>query len=225
MAILNSTYRQDPGIGGYANQPRQSIPPSGGVTGSYGLYNTAVGQQANDYSNIMKGYGDLSSSPAYANTANLATTGGYSDQNIADIRERSISPIRSMYASAKENVGRNTALSGGYSPNANAVQAKLARDESTQVGDATTNVNAQLAQNIAGNKMQMAPQFSANAAAPLQNQQSLYGTTPALSKTFGDQALGAADLQNRINQAPRVGSSYGNTSVYGNNGSLFAGMG
>jgi hypothetical protein len=178
--------------------------PGSGVTGSYGLYNTAVGQQATDYGNIMKGYQNLSSSPGYQNTANLAQTGGYSDADQAAIRERGISPIRSIYASAQQNVDRNKALQGGYSPNYGAVQAKMSRDMSTQIGDQTTKVNADLAQNIAQNKMQMAPQFAAQAAQPLQNQQSLYGTTPALSNLFGNQALQAGQLQNNINQAPAI---------------------
>lgn len=191
---------------GYSgNQYPQQQQSLGGIPGSYGLYNTAVNQQAGDYSNIMQGYKDLASSPAYQNTANLAATGGYSDADQANIRERGISPIRSIYASAQQNVDRNKALQGGYSPNYNAVQAKMAREQSGAISDATTNVNAQLAQNIAQNKMQMAPQFAAQASKPLEGQQSIYGTTPALSNLFGNQALQAATLQNNINQSPAIG--------------------
>jgi len=203
MAILSSSY----GIGGNPNQ--QPLAPSGGVTGAYGLYNTAVNQQANDYSNIMQGYKDLSSSPGYANVANLAQTGGYSDSDQANIRERGISPIRSIYASANRDVDRQKAIQGGYSPNYGAVKAKMAREMSDQVSNATTNVNATLAQNIAQNKMQMAPQFAAQGEKPLQNMQSLYGTTPALSSLFGNQALQSAQLQNNINQAPAVNGGGG----------------
>jgi len=44
----------------------------------------------------------------------LTDTGGYSPQGIQDIRERNISPIRSIYASGKQGLERNRALSGGY---------------------------------------------------------------------------------------------------------------
>jgi hypothetical protein len=197
----------------FANYTSPSAPASGdqfpGVTGAYGLYNTAVGQQAQDYGNIMAGYQNLPSTPGYQNTANLAATGGYSDQDKEDIRARGISPIRSIYSSAQQNVDRNKALQGGYSPNYNATQAKMARDESQQISDATTNVNATLAQNIAQNKIGLAPTYAAQETAPLEGQKSLYGTTPALASTFGTQALQAANLQNNINQSPAIGSGYG----------------
>jgi len=202
--MLGTAYKLD------AQSPQNSqYPPlissaAGGVTGAYGLANTAINQQAGDYSNIMKGYQDLASSPGYQNTANLAMSGGYSPEDISSIRERGISPIRSIYASANRDVDRQKAIQGGYSPNYAAVKAKMAREMSDTISNQETNVNAGLAERIAQNKIQMAPQFAAQAEKPLQNQQSLYGTTPALSSLFGNQALQAAQLQNNINQAPQV---------------------
>ncbi len=188
-----------------APQQQQQNNSLGGIPGSYGLYNTAVQQQAGDYGDIMSQYKNFSSNPAVQNVNQLAQTGGYSDADQANIRERGISPIRSIYSSAMQNVDRQKALQGGYSPNYGAVQAKMARELSGSLSDASTNVNAQLAQNIAQNKMSIAPTAANLAFQPIQGQQSLYGTTPALASTFGNQALQAGQLQNQINQAPAAG--------------------
>lgn len=105
--------------------------------------------------------GDVTNSLSDLST--LAATGGYSDANIADIRARDTSPIRSIYSSAQENVSRQRALAGGYSPNFNATQAKLARDESAQIGDTVTNANAGIAQNVASNKLAAAAPYASAA--------------------------------------------------------------
>jgi hypothetical protein len=225
------------------------------LTGSYNLYNKAVEQQAGDYGNIMKNYQDLlnkansftsgynpatatyQQSPdltdAISKLKGLSETGGYSDQDIQNLRERGISPIRSVYASAQRNVDRNRALQGGFSPNYNAVTAKMARELSDQIANQVTNVNAGIAQNVAQNKLNITPQYAGTTAGQsnlanemgsqnadrvnqakqfgmqipfqyasdaLHGMTSLYGTTPAMSSLFGNQALQAASLQNQINQ-------------------------
>lgn len=228
----------------------------------------AINTQASDYDKIMKGYSDylanLKQNPlkpltvtpqtvnptttqyeqskdvtgSLSNLSDLATTGGYSPENIADIRARDTSPIRSIYSNAQRAVDRQRVLQGGYSPNFGALTAKLARDTSTQVGDVVTNANAGIAQNIASNRLAAASPYantalSANqmktsvdqrnadiinqinesnaardfsakntnvsndleaqlatrqgALGALGGQTSLYGTTPALVSTFGNQ--------------------------------------
>lgn len=128
--------------------------------------------------------GDVTGS--LANLSDLATTGGYSDTDIANIRARGISPIRSIYANAQRNIERQRSLQGGYSPNFSALQAKMARDEASQIGDVTTNVNAGIAQNVASNKLAATPAYaSASAAANA-------------AKTAADQRN--ADIINQINQ-------------------------
>lgn len=116
----------------------------------------------------------------------LSDTGGYSAADIQNIRERDISPIRSIYASGQQNLERQKALSGGYSPNFNAVTASMARDQASKIGDITTRANADIAQNVASNKLSAAPVYasaSANANA---------------AKTAADQRN--ADIVNQINQ-------------------------
>jgi len=180
-------------------------------------------------------------------------TGGYSDADIGNIRERAISPIRSIYSSAQEGLRRNKVLQGGYSPNYGAVSAKMARDASSRIGDITTNANAQIAQMIASGKLsglqslgsvagrdnelsnaanvrntdlqnqvslmnsdeqrrvddinrqmrqyideanqRSEQQNTSNELSALQGKSSLYGTTPALTQTFGNQVL-ANNAQN-----------------------------
>jgi hypothetical protein len=90
----------------------------------------------------------------------LSATGGYSDAGIRDLRARGISPIRAVYANAMQNITRQKALQGGYSPNYTAAMAKMGRDLSEQIAGATQNVNAGIAQNVASNRLSAAPQFA-----------------------------------------------------------------
>jgi hypothetical protein len=251
--------------------------------GNPNSFTSAADQQAGDYDKIMGMYGDIynknnnnplraqsvgisSIAPqltqysrsadvgsALSNLKDLSETGGYSTQGIADLRARGISPIRSIYGTAQRNLDRSRALSGGYSPNYGAVSAKMARDEASSIGNAISNVNAGIAQNVASNRLSAAPNYASaaegeNAARTASEQKnadvinqineynannsldtqkfnssqnlaaqtgqrnsqlgavegmrSLYGTTPALTNTFGNQVVQAAQLgqgQQQIN--------------------------
>lgn len=100
-----------------------------------------------------------------AKLSDLATTGGYSDADIANIRERDISPIRSIYSSAQRNVDRNRALQGGYSANYGAASAKMARELSDQISDKTTAANAGIAEMVGRAKLAAAPAFASASSA------------------------------------------------------------
>lgn len=171
---------------GYGNGVRPR-PPSNPLMDQYKVYNSGVQQNAEDYGNIMGGY---------KNFLQTAQSGGYTPQETADVRARGISPIRSIYSSANRDVDRQRSLQGGYSPNFAATKAKMAREMSDTIANKTTDVNATLAQNIAQNRLSAVP----NA---LHGMQGLYGTTPALASTFGNQALQGAHLQNQITQGNR----------------------
>lgn len=110
-----------------------------------------------------------------ANLGELSQTGGYSQQGIADLRERGLSPIRSVYANANREMERGRALSGGYSPNMNATRAKMAREQSGLLAGQVTNVNAGIAQNVAQNKLSVAPQY-ASAAQRDSETRGMYGS-------------------------------------------------
>ena len=84
---------------------------------------------------------------------NFADTGGYSSQDIQELRARGISPIRSAYSNAMQGIDRQRALQGGYSPNYTAAAAQMQRELPQQLSDATTNVNAGLADAIRQGKL------------------------------------------------------------------------
>lgn len=83
---------------------------------------------------------------SYAGYTEFSNTGGYSPADIANMRARGVAPIRAAYANAERNVGQQRALQGGYSPNAVAAQVKMAREQGQGMADASTNLEAQLAQ-------------------------------------------------------------------------------
>jgi len=83
----------------------------------------------------------------------IASTGGVSSQDQQNLRARAFSPIKAAYSNAMMNINRQKGLQGGYSPNYGALQAKLARDQSQSMSDASNNINTDLSQMILGNKM------------------------------------------------------------------------
>src|SRR6266850_355020 len=95
-----------------------------------------------------------------ANLKNLSETGGYSAEDISNLRARGISPIRSVYANAQQGIDRSRALQGGYSPSYNAVTSKMTREMSDQIANATQNVNAEIAENVAKGRLNIAPQYA-----------------------------------------------------------------
>lgn len=273
-----------PPVSRFDMQNRGGTPQPAMSTTQFGnpnTFTTAANQQAKDYDTIMKNYGDLYKQGAtnplkYSNIApttnnysksadvskslgdlsDLSTTGGYSPEGIAALRERGISPIRSVFSSAQRNIDRAKGLSGGYSPNYAAVTAKMAREQASEIGNQMNNVNAGIAQNVAANRIAAAPAYASAAAGEnaartavethnsdiyndinkfnagnnldaqktqrtnqlgaLNGMTNLYGTTPALTKTFGDQimqATNAGQNQQQLDTQREVGI---NNSVFAN---------
>lgn len=87
-------------------------------------------------------------SKAMGGYSEFADTGGYSDANIRDLRARGVSPIRAAYGNALNEMERRINVQGGYSPNANILRAKMARESGQMMADAVQNVNAGLADRI-----------------------------------------------------------------------------
>jgi hypothetical protein len=90
---------------------------------------------------------------AISGYTDFANTGGYSPQDIQELRARGISPIRASYGNAMMQLDRQRSLQGGYSPNFTAATAQMQRELPQQLADATTNVNAQLADAIRQGKL------------------------------------------------------------------------
>lgn len=167
-------------------------PRTGGGSGYFpGIYQSAVSQAGEDYDSIMGQYKQLgdtarsNASNSYGEKVNYSPispqfteyspgsnydylrefvdTGGYSGDDVANLRARAISPIRSIYDSANRNLLRQKNLSGGYSPNMNAAQAKMARESSNLIAGKTTDANAAIAEMVQRGKLS-----GATALAPLE---------------------------------------------------------
>jgi hypothetical protein len=117
---------------------------SGGGGGGGGGFNAMGMYTPFTVSAGKAGYTDPFKS--YSGFEEFSKTGGYSPQDIANMRSRGIAPIRAAYANAGQNVQRQRSLQGGYSPNAIAAQVKMAREQGQSGADATQNVEAGLAQ-------------------------------------------------------------------------------
>lgn len=125
-------------------------------------YQRTLADQGRDYSNIMGRY------------QNFADTGGYSSQDLSNIRARSVSPIRSAYTGAMRDMDRQRSLQGGYSPNYMAARARMARESSAALADANTNVEASIAQMIQQGRLQ-----------GLSGMGNMYSATPGRTSLFG----------------------------------------
>jgi hypothetical protein len=210
-----------------------------------GAYGSTTNGQIGDYNDIMNRYRQIAegggagggnrgwSAPkdpfkSYAGYEEFSRTGGYSPEDIANMRLRASSQVRSNYANAEREMSRQRALQGGYSPNFMAASAKMAREQSQQNADTIQGTNADLAQMvnegrrfglqgmtpIESARYQMAARAAASGAsaanantanqmAALRGMASLYGTTPGQAQLFGNQAL----------QGMNVYGDYGNNSV------------
>jgi hypothetical protein len=148
----------------------------------WNTYKNSLGQQTQDYSNIMGGYqnfaanlgsptkfsaqqvsvnrpGELNEGYGYLRNAapgyqNFADTGGYSDTDIQELRARGTAPIRSAYSNSMMEMNRARALGGSAgSPNYIAALSRMQRELPEQLSTATTGVNAALADAIRQGKL------------------------------------------------------------------------
>lgn len=153
---------------------------------------------------------------------NFANTGGFSPQDIQDIRARAIGPTRSIYSSAQSNIDRQRALQGGYSPNYTAATAKMARDLSQQISDANVNANASIAQMIQQGKLAGLGGLSSTGAsgAGLQSQIDQFNRNLQLAGLQGMTGLDEFGAQlglsyNQLNQAAKQFGLSGMSQLYG----------
>lgn len=151
---------------------------------------------------------------AYPGFEEFSRTGGYSDQDIQDLRARAIAPTRAVYQNAQANLDRNRALQGGNSPNYAAATAKMARELSHSIGDANVNVNASLADQIRQGKLAGLSGMTGIDSSRVQenalNRQgdnqalagmsSLYSATPGMSNMFGSHMFQGSNDQMQTQQ-------------------------
>lgn len=193
---------------------------------SQNYYNQAAQQSFGDYNDIMNRYRKLSEDESFRNQPGLErvgyntspemqeafggyrefmNTGGYSPDQIRDMRARGVSPIRASYQNALNEVNRQKNLAGGYSPNAGALRAKMASSQAQQMSDAVQNVNAGLAEAI--NKGR---QFGISGMGGLSTTDTGFRQQAALA----NQAAGLDIARNRLYD-PRFGALQGMAQLYG----------
>lgn len=145
------------------NNQRDTIVPQN--QNFWNQYTQASGEATNDYRDIMNQYKNFQATAAqpynaervnYSRSPELASallgyqdfanTGGFSANDISNMRARGISPIRAMYANAQNEIARQKILQGGYSPNTPALLAKMAMSKNQQIADQVTDVEARLAE-------------------------------------------------------------------------------
>lgn len=160
-------------------QPTATEGQVGGLAGQMaGNYSGAVAQNQADYGNIMGSYqnylknfnpkaqmvsynrpDELNEGFGYMREAmpgyrNFANTGGYSDQDIQELRARSTNPVRAAYGNTMMQLDRARALGGDAgAPNYIAALSRANRELPGQVADAQTNINAALADQIRQGKL------------------------------------------------------------------------
>lgn len=150
---------------------------------------------------------------------NFAETGGFSPQDLQNIRARSNAPIRGVYSAANAAVDKQRRLQGGYSPNYTAAKAKMAREQAYATADASTNTEAGIAELL--QKGKLAGLGGLNDVGSIGRQQNLgaltgqtnlYSATPGQAQVFGNmvgqnrnQDLEGQRLQQQIGQTMQEG--------------------
>ena len=152
---------------------------------------------------------------AVGNLGELARTGGYSPSDIANIRARAVSPIRSVYANAARNLSRQRALQGGYSPNYAAATTRMARDQSSLTSDAMTNVNAQIAQDVARNRISTSVPFGSLTAGEQQSRNDFAQRNAEMANRYGFENLNNKIQQFELPFKTRLSALQGMTNLYG----------
>ena len=90
---------------------------------------------------------------SFAGFQNFAQTGGFSPTDLANIRARAVSPVRAVYANAQQNVNRQRALQGGYSPGFGVLQSRMAREQGQQTSDAAIGAESNIAEMVQQGKL------------------------------------------------------------------------
>lgn len=102
---------------------------------------SAGGGMTGPYDQVLQGY------------SQFANTGGFSPQDLQNIRARSIAPIRANYANAVRDVDRQRALQGGYSPGYGVLRERMQRAQGQGQAEATTNAEAGISEMVQKGKL------------------------------------------------------------------------
>lgn len=212
-------------------------------------YNNSVGRDTADQAGIMGGYRNFASSfrPTNQRPAELgesygylreampgyrefAETGGYSPQDVQELRARGIAPIRAAYGNTMMEMDRARSLGGASgAPNYIAAASKAQREMPGQMADAMTGVNAGLADSVRQGRQfglsgmtntgqAMGGLSSAEAGRDLQAQMANQGAD-LQAQGMGEQSLQSmrqSQLASLGGQASLYGTTPGQASMFGN---------
>lgn len=198
----------------------------GGIMGAYNDFRknlggptsfTARGVSNDRPKELNESYGiSRESLPTYRE---FASTGGYSPTDVQELRARGTSPIRAAYGNTQANLSRANALAGSSgAPNYIAAASKAQRELPGQLADATTGVNAQLAQDIRSGRLAGAAGLRGvgsdiGGLASADANRNLSASMANSENDLRAQGMGEQSLQNlRGNQLASMG---GQSSLYG----------
>lgn len=122
----------------------------------------------------------------------FARTGGFSPQDIQNMRARATGVARSVYSNAQDELARAKNLSGGYMPNFAAANSQMARQLSNNLANITQSTDADIAQMIHSGRLAGLQGMTGAQLGALGGMQGLYGTSPGLASMFGNQVLNAS---------------------------------
>lgn len=191
------------------------IQRSGGSSGGGNNLNGALGGALSGYSNF-------------------AQTGGYTPQALQSIRDQAVAANQAAYKTAQSNLNQNREIQQ-FSPNYAAATTNLARNMGYTNSNAMNQANSNIAQMV--NQGQLAGLSGMTGVGALNNQAqgmnlqamlgalggntSLYGATPGMGSTYGNQLLGSSNqmlgsqsTQNQLSQG-LMNAQLGESSVPG----------
>ncbi len=184
----------------------------GGPTNfSFGHVNTKRPDELNE------AYGYLrEAAPGYRQ---FADNGGYSNQDVQELRARGIAPIRSAYGNTMMELDRARSLGGnGGAPNYIAAASKAQRELPGQMADAMTNVNAGLADSIRQGKLEGLRGITGigTTMGGLSDAEAARMLTADITNSQGDlQAAGMSEQSRRASNNERFQALAGKTNLYG----------
>jgi hypothetical protein len=216
-------------MGNYNDAVTQNKADYGGMMGNYkDLYSKVSSTQPTNFSfghvsadrpaELGEAYGNLRS--AGAGYQQFADTGGYSGQDIQELRARGISPIRAAYGNTMMQLDRARSLGGGDAgaPNYIAAASRAQRELPGQMADATTNVNAGLADAIRQGKLAGLGGLAnvGGTMGGLSSEEASRILSANLANSQGNlQAAGMSEQSKQSQIANMLGTLQGQNSLYG----------
>lgn len=177
---LYAQKKQNDAAAAAAAQSSVATPPSAATSGgSDGGSSSSGGSHSYSHGGTVFDQGIRDS--AFNASNSFLSDGGLSEGDVGNLRARAATPIRAAYANAEREIGRNRALQGGYSPNANAALARMAREQGQATADAGQNAEAGIAQMRQQGKM-----------AGLSAITSMYGNMPTFNESTSDSWNGSS---------------------------------